>query len=347
MKIDANMYWFDEDLFRDEQYSKEFLDCFPQDKQISVKKVTHLDGRQQFVVEKPVGFANLNYFEGDYQLDKMLLDMDEAGIDQAVLKVPGCHEWMSLAICRRFNDGMFAYSQASRGRLRGLAVVPPYFTKEVEEELERCFQELGFTGVQLMAHYDQAYLDNGEFAPLFEYLNRKKATVYIHHNPIPVDYQSLLDHDNVRRSYGRNVDQATAVCREIFSGFIAKYPQVRLIHSMLGGGFFALKNLIFPQVDPSDPRFKQVDGQLEGRFSQNIFFEMSHAQPWGKAQLECAVTVLGADHILFGSSYPVKKVWQSKGVEFIEDLNISEQEKALILGENARRLYKLDQSRRE
>ena len=73
----------------------------------------------------------------------------------------------------------------------------------------------------------------------------------------------------------------------------------------------------------------------------NTFFEMSHAQPWGKEQLECAVKVLGADHILFGTSYPVRPVWLLEGAAFVDSLDISDEEKELILHGNAERLYHL------
>ena len=77
------------------------------------------------------------------------------------------------------------------------------------------------------------------------------------------------------------------------------------------------------------------------QLKNNIFFEMSHAQSWGKEQLECAVRTLGADHILFGSSFPVRPVWLLEGADFVRKLDITEEEKALILGGNAERLYHL------
>lgn len=71
------------------------------------------------------------------------------------------------------------------------------------------------------------------------------------------------------------------------------------------------------------------------------YFEMSHAQPWGKAQLECAVKTLGADHILFGTSYPVRPVWLLEGADFVRNLDITESEKELILHGSAERLYNI------
>jgi hypothetical protein len=111
---------------------------------------------------------------------------------------------------------------------------------------------------------------------------------------------------------------------------------------MLGGGFFAIANMMFPQQSKNKEavsRFQSDGGQIKERFQEHIYFEMSHAQPWGKDQLECAVKVLGADHIIFGTSYPVRKEWLAGGPEFVKQLDISEEEKELILQKNAERIY--------
>lgn len=51
--------------------------------------------------------------------------------------------------------------------------------------------------------------------------------------------------------------------------------------------------------------------------------------------------ILGADHIIFGTSYPVRAEWLTGGPEFIQQLELTEEEKNQILGENARSIYKL------
>lgn len=105
-------------------------------------------------------------------------------------------------------------------------------------------------------------------------------TIYIHHTPVPVDFSQIYEYNNVRRSYGRNVDQGTAVMRELFSGFFDNYPNIKFVHSMLGGGFFAFKNLILPKKatnNESVQRFQTDGGNLEQHLEKNLFFEMSHA----------------------------------------------------------------------
>ncbi len=343
MVIDANMYYIPEELFEDDALLKEFLEQIPEKDGWygDCREIPGTDGLRQIVLEKPRGYQNLNYAQHDYILENQLADMDSAGVDAALLKIPCCQEWMSLRMCRYFNDHMAEHARKSGGRLIPLAVVPPYGTEENLAELARCHDELGMTSVQLSAHYGDTYLDDERFAGFFEKLNDLKMNAYVHHTPVPVEYGSFYEYNNVRRSYGRNVDQGLAVSRELFGGFFDRYPNVKLVHSQLGGGFFALSNMMFPKKAKKETvnRFQTENTQVEEQFRNNVYFEMSHAQPWGKAQLECAVKVLGADHILFGTSYPVRKEWLLEGPAFVRSLDITEEEKNLILGKNAQRLY--------
>jgi len=348
MVIDANLYWFPEELFGEEALSEQFLEEIPREYGMYGYLKTNEDGRKQYVIEKPEGSQNLNYVQGEYRLEQQLADMDRAGVDRAVLKLSCQQEWMSLSMCRYFNSRMAEHVQASGGRMTGLGVVPPKGSAGVRKEIDRCLDELGMHGFQLSAHYGEKYLDDPMFADFFAYLEKKAEergtmmTLYVHHSPVPVDAGSLTAYNNLRRSYGRCVDQCTAVGRELFSDFFDRYPKLRLVHSMLGGGFFAFTSLWFPakaKQNEGTSRFQAASDTLLEHLHNNVYFEMSHAKPWGKAALECAVQNLGADHVIFGSSYPVRTEWLTEGPDFVCSLDITEEEKELILHGNAERLY--------
>ncbi len=210
-------------------------------------------------------------------------------------------------------------------------------------EAKRCLNDLGFSGVQMAVHYGRLYLDEPEFRPYFRELNKLDVPIVVHHTPLPVDYASLLKYNNLRRQYGRCVDQATGVGREIFSDLFEECPNLRLIHTMLGGGFFAYVNMLAPRSQGFKEELERFDSAdtAGDRLVKNIFFDTSGAMQWGKAQLECAVEVFGADHILYGSSYPVRREWFVTGIDFIKALDIPEESKSLILGGNAARLFKI------
>lgn len=343
MIIDANLYWVPETLFTDLELQNKFLSVIPAkyDWYAHVEKVPGTQ-KVQFIFEKPKGYPNLNYLQGDYELEKQLADMDAAGVDQAVMKLPGCAEWLDLELCRYFNDQAAEHAKKSGGRLIALAVVPPDSAEENLEELRRCCQELGMKTVQLSAHYGDKYLDDQAFAGFFEKLNELKMNAYVHHTPVPAEYQSFRTYDNVRRSFGRLVDQGLAVSREMYSGFFDKYPNVKLAHSMMGGAFYAIQEMLLPhgpERKDAISRFESGRENLKEQLKSQVLFETSHAQPWGRQGLEYAVSVVGADHIIYGSSYPVKMDWMMGGPGFVQSLNLSDEEKELILYKNARRFY--------
>jgi predicted TIM-barrel fold metal-dependent hydrolase len=225
-----------------------------------------------------------------------------------------------------------------------LAAVPPWGTKDDIKELERCIKDLGFSGVQMAAHYGNLYLDEEEFKPHFKAVSQLGVPVIVHHTPIAVDHNSIIKYTNLRRQYGRCIDQGTAVGRELFSILFEEFPNLKLVHSMLGGGFFAFANMLAPPIkagrDTVD-RFSTESGKINDYLRNNMFFDVSGAVQWGKAQLECAVTVLGADHILYGSSYPIRRDWFLQGVDFVKNLDIGEMEKSLILSANAAQLFNI------
>jgi predicted TIM-barrel fold metal-dependent hydrolase len=344
MIIDANMHWLPEDIFTDKSLQDSFINCVPCAYGEYARTATIPGTKlQQIIIEKPLGYENLNYAENQYNPKTQVADMDEAGIDIAILRIPCWQEWLPLEMCKKINDRLAAHVKQHPNRFRAVAVVPPWGTKECLKEVERCIYELGLSGVQLAAHYGKLYLDEEQFRPYFKKLNKLGVPVIVHHTPLPVDYASLINYTNLRRQYGRCVDQATAVGRELFSGMFEELPNLKFIHSMLGGGFFAYANMLAPRkinVKEQLERFDIAD-KVNDYLKNNIFFDTSGAIQWGKPQLECAVKVLGADHILYGGSYPLRKEWFKKGPDYIRSLNIEEKEKSLILGENAVKLFNI------
>jgi predicted TIM-barrel fold metal-dependent hydrolase len=338
------MHWLPENLFKDKFLLESFISCVPcaygEYARVATIPGTKL---QQIIIEKPPGYENLNYAENQYNPKKQMSDMDEAGINVAILRIPCWQEWMPLEMCKMINDKLAARVKQHPDRFRAVAVVPPWGTKECIKEVERCIFKLSLSGVQLAAHYGKLYLDEEQFRPYFKKLNQLGVPVIVHHTPLPVDYSSLIKYTNWRRQYGRCVDQATAVGRELYSEMFEELPNLKFIHSMLGGGFFAYVNMLAPRKAGTKEELERFDvaDKISGYLKRNIYFDTSGAPQWGKTQLECAVNVLGADHILYGSSYPLRREWFMKGVDFVNSLNISKKEKSLILGGNAAKLFNI------
>lgn len=344
--VDINIHHLPEDLFTNEKILNGFLDSAPRGFGEIARVITMESGQKQLILEKPKGYQNLNYVEGDYSAEAKLAAMDEAGVDYGIMRVPVWQEWLGLETCKAVNDNAAEIVTKSNGRLFATACVPPWGGKENIYELERCIKELGVVGVQLACHYGQLYLDDEAFDPYLKVLNDLNIPVIVHHTPLPVEWKSVIDYTNLRREYGRIVDQATAVGRELFSGMFDKYPNLRFIHTMLGGNWFANAALLTPHAPNKAEAMARLDPtggeKIKQYLDENIFFDLTHPHSWGKTQVEAAIEVSGADHYLFGSSFPVFRSWMNQGVDFVKnELEIDEADRELVLSGNAKRLFNL------
>lgn len=303
-------------------------------------------GARQMVVEKPKGCQNLNYVEGDYSLEAKLRAMDECGVDVGIIKLPVWQEWLDVKTCKLVNDNLADQCARSNGRLVAVATVPPWDAKENFYELERCIRELGMCGVQLACHYGELYLDDMAFRPMLREISRLDIPVYVRHTPLPVQWQKIYEFTNLRRLLGRVIDQSIAVGRELFCGLFDELPNLRFVHTVLGGCWYANYEAMVPPKstrEESMQRLSTNDRERILRFlHENLYFEATHPHTWGKKQVESAIEICGADHILFGSSFPVFYNWMPDGVAFLKSLDITEAERALVMGGNAARIFRLE-----
>ncbi|HWK91049.1 MAG TPA: amidohydrolase family protein [Luteimicrobium sp.] len=343
--VDINIHHLPEDLFTNPKILNGFLNSAPRGFGEIARVETMESGKKHLILEKPAGHQNLNYVEGDYSAEAKLAAMDDAGVDYGIMRVPVWQEWLDLETSKAVNDNAADIVKRSDGRLFFTACVPPWGGKENIDELKRCL-DLGAVGVQLACHYGQLYLDDPVFEPYLKEIEKLGVPVIAHHTPLPVEWRSVVDYTNLRREFGRIVDQATAVGRELFSGMFERMPGLRMIHTMMGGNWFANTDLLTPHGSNKKEALVRLDPtggkQIQSYLEQNIYFDMTHPHSWGKTQVEAAIKVNGADHYMFGSSFPVFYGWMSQGVSFMKnEVELSDADRELVMSGNAKRLFNL------
>ncbi len=345
MIVDISVDHVPENLFDNPQMLEGFLASVPR----GYGEIAYLGktekGARQMIVEKPKGYQNLNYVDGDYTLESKLQAMDECGVDVGLIKLPVWQEWLDVGTCRMVNDDLADVCVRSNGRLVASATVPPWDNKENVYELERCIKELGMCSVQLACHYGELYLDDEVFRPMLREISKLDVPVYVRHTPLPVQWQKVYDYTNLRRELGRIIDQSLAVGRELFCPLFDELPDLKFIHTMLGGNWYSNYENMIPHKSTKEEAMERLDTSDHGRvlrhLQNNLFFEITHPHSWGKKQIESAIEICGADHMLFGSSFPVFYNWMSDGVKFMNSLDISKEELDLVMGGNAVRLLHL------
>jgi predicted TIM-barrel fold metal-dependent hydrolase len=343
MVIDINMHSLPDNLFDDDKTLESYVRIAPK-AHGEFARVELRSGKKQLIVEKPRGYENLNFSYNSVDAALRIETMDKAGIDKAILRTPCWQEWLTLDMCKELNGNNAKVVSQNPDRLTAVATVPPWGDKSCLFELERCIKELGFVGVELAAHFGEIYLDDEVFRPHFRRIAELDVPVVVHHTPLPVEYHSLYEYTNVRRSIGRCIDQLIAVNREVFSDLFDECPSLKIVHTMLGGAYFAFTNQISMRksgLREEAERFDPIGERFNKIMKNNIFFDITTPTAWSKAQLECAVAEIGAANILYSSSYPVRLDWVMNGVEHLRSLDISDEEKQLIFEGNAKRLFKI------
>src|SRR3990170_6286275 len=100
------------------------------------------------VVRVVVDGKDANYLhDWNYDLDRQLADMDEAGIDLMVLSCANGGE--SFQEARDWSDGAARAIKAYPGRFVALAPTQPTWGPETLAELDRAVGELGMRGVSI------------------------------------------------------------------------------------------------------------------------------------------------------------------------------------------------------
>ena len=234
--------------------------------------------------------------------DELIASMDKAGVDISVVLNIG---WTTHELCVETNDYILESIARYPKRLIGFCSVQPQSYEAALDEIERCAKG-GVKGVGEIRP-DMQLLDLSDEEVMAPFINavRKHKLMFLSHASEPV---------------GHIYPGKGAVTPELLYPFICRYPDLTIILAHWGGGlpFYAL----MPEVKKA---------------IKNVFFDTAASPLLYSPQIyEQAVSLVGAERILFGSDYPLLE--QGRALKEITSLNLSEEAKNLILAGNAQRL---------
>jgi aminocarboxymuconate-semialdehyde decarboxylase len=211
-------------------------------------------------------------------------------------------------------------------------------------ETDRAIKELKFKGIQFYSSINGKPLDRPELIPLYQKMVEYDLPIWLHPaGDIDVAEYSGENYSkyNLFQSFGWPYQTTLAMARLTYSGIMEKYPTLKIITHHCGGmlPFFSTRG-----SNPSEPGAVMKLTKAPVEYFRRFYADTVLAG--NVVALTCGIGFFGADHLLFGTDYPYPggaNPGAAIGVviKSIDQLKVSEEDKAKIFSGNARRLMKL------
>jgi predicted TIM-barrel fold metal-dependent hydrolase len=272
--------------------------------------------------------------------------MDEGGVDLQVLSLAALgfaklNAEDEAAIMHDVHDEAAAAVKAYPERFAAFATPGLKRPEKAVQELERCVRELGFKGLLVNGTTDGKFLDAPEFFPVLEAAQELGVPLYIHPAEPPdavmEAYFSGLPgpagHLLSIAGWGWHAENGLHLLRLIVSGVLERLPRLQVIVGHMGEGVpyaLARSNAVLSaatkgQRSVLETVMDQVHVTTSGYFTVPPF--------------TCCREVVGLERMMYSVDYPFSS--NTQGKEYLERLQLSEDERAAFVGGNAARVLGL------
>ena len=272
----------------------------------------------------------------NWSIQKSLDDMDKGGTATAMLsptapQVVPLGMPVAVKIARESNEYSCKMMADHPGRFGVFATLPLPHIDASLKEIDYAFDTLKVDGIGMLTNYGDKWLGHSFLNPIWEELNRRKATVYTH----PTDANCCV---NLMQSVPSSAiewgtDSTRSIADLIFSGTAQKYPNINWIFSHGGGALtsFAERFLVqMVSVPPYKGKFTRED--VQGQLNR---FYYDTAQVSLVGTLAALGKLVPVSQIIYGTDFPFRTgAEQAKGVTSVfsgDDLKKVERENALRL----------------
>jgi len=282
--------------------------------------------------------------------DERLKSMDANGITMQVLSVDSSGANLLSSgegpvFATRYNDMIAERIAGFENRFTAFAHLPMTAPMAAADELERTVKEYHFRGAMIRGLTQDRFLDQPEFAPIFERAEKLDVPVYLHPGLPPkgiadIYYSGLPNHSGMAEAlacygWGWHSETALHVLRLLYSGIFDRYPKLKLIIGHMG-------EMLPMMMARSERAFKPGNGGTNQRTLTDTFHQQVHITTSGfftQPPLKIALDTFGIDNIMFSVDYPFST--NEMGIEFLNAIELSDDQIAKIAHGNADKLLKL------
>jgi aminocarboxymuconate-semialdehyde decarboxylase len=275
---------------------------------------------------------------GMWDYDLRIQNMNKAGVDIAIVSLTcpnvfwGSRE-ISLRAARMVNDSMAEQQRIKPDRIRWFASLPWQYADDAKSELARCVKE-GAVGVMVLGSIDGKGLIDPQFAPIWAEIDRLGLPVLVHPTAPQGVREMHMDTFNLIPPVGFMFDTTLAFAHMIFSGFLDKYSNTKLIAAHGGAALPYLAG----RLDICHERIPACSAVIKDKPSNYLRRIYYDTVVYEQAALELCIKVAGSpDNVLYGSDYPHNIGDMSGCLARVNALPNDQSTK--IAGKNAERIF--------
>jgi 6-methylsalicylate decarboxylase len=271
---------------------------------------------------------------GAAEMEARLRLMDRAGVEIQVLsaspQTPYGEDKHKAAKAARFvNDQYADLVEGHWDRFRAFAALPMPHLDEAVGEMGRALDELRMAGVAMNTSVLGRALVEPDFEPVFAELNRRAAVLYLH----PAGNSAcspLIANYHLTWMVGAPVEDTISIMQLITRGIPARYPDIKIINSHLGGALPMLLQRADDQYRWEAPDTPEPPSTAARRMWYDT---VGHGHV---PALRCAIDSFGVGRLLLGTDFPYENGDTFlRAVDFINDPQIGATAARAILDQNA------------
>lgn len=249
------------------------------------------------------------------------------------------------------NDGLAELCDKYPDRFVGFAATLAMNNMEAAlDEIDRATVELGALGAEIYTNVAGRPLDDPEFEPFFQKMHDLDLPIWVH----PIRAPDMTDYSAEAKSkyelwwvFGWPYETSVFMARLVLSGMMEKYPNLKIITHHMGGMVPYFEGRVGPGLDQLGKRSSDEDysGVLDGLSKPHLeYFKDFYADTavfGAEGATKCGLEFFGADKIVFASDAPFDPVpgqYMSETISIIDNLDISDGDRAKIYYKNAEKI---------
>lgn len=259
--------------------------------------------------------------------------MEQAGIAKSILSIssPGTHlvpenDGLGMRLTRECNEFAAELKRQHPDKFGFWASLPLPNVKGSLQEVAYSFDVLNADGVAVKTNMHGVYMGDPILDPVFEELNRRRATVFIHPtSPCIGDGRTALAASPLNQypnpMFEFFFDTARAVINMLMTGFVDKFPNITVIICHAGG---ALPPLVERLTSVATAVLGHPAGfnteAVKGIFRRQFYFDLAgYVFP---DQIHGLLRYVDASRLLYGTDYPFTPGSGALGMSRIMDTEL-------------------------